>query len=99
MVDITVNLTDVEADNVDYIVDSCEELGENVKINITEPWPKLEFGDRFVYATTDYAFIAYVSKYKIRAVAMDALVNHAVLQPIYFDCAKREAHMKFIIRK
>lgn len=99
MVDITVKLTNVDDNDVDDIVNSCEVLGTNVKINITRPWPELKLGDRFEYASTEYAFLAYASKYKVRAITMNALVDEAIIQPVYFDCARREPHMRFMIRK
>lgn len=98
MVDITVTLTDVDDKDVNGIVNSCEDLAETVKINITQPWPELELGDRFEYGSIEYVFLSYASKYKIRAIAMD-LINDAVIQPSYFDCSKRQAHMRFMIRK
>ena len=99
MVDITVELTGVDDKDIDDIVNSCEILGNDVKINISVPWPKLELGDRFIYSSIEYAFLSYHDKYEIRAVTMDALLNDAIIQPVYFNCEKKQAHMKFIFRK
>ncbi len=98
MVDIAVKFTNINVKDVEDIVERCENLSATASINITQPWPKMKFGDRFVYGGVEYAFLTYASKYKVRAVTVDALENDSAIQPTYFDCSKKQSNMRFIIR-
>ena len=99
MVDITVTLSDIDEKDVNNIVHSCEILCDNVAIDITEPWPKLVFGDTFMFQNEEYAFLSYIKDGKVRCINTEALMSGAYLQVAYFDCTRTQPDMKFMKRK
>ena len=95
MVDITVTVRDISMEGAENIEAQFEEF-INTTITINKPWPKMKFGDTFMYDGEEFAFLVYMNEDKVRAVAMDILINCAVIQPVYFDCSKRQSNVKFL---
>jgi len=98
MVDITISVRDITLEEAKDIEDDFGEF-ENTVITIDTPWPKMKFGDRFIYSNVEYGFLSYVkdSKASCRCAPMGVLGGtDAYIQALYFDCSKRRNGIKFI---